>query len=216
MCDVNISISWIRSGRSLVVRYEDLRIDPLKTLRTLAESIAPVSRDRIVQAIDACDIKVLRDNYAIDSRFFRRALIGEWRSVLPAHILHRFAKEEPFRSQFPFLGYKVKAGKDRGKPRNETSISREPAQECFDNGVPFAPILVELLESAPRENRSRWHKILDTASRNCFFRWANAAADEDPLGLEAIPRMTNLAVFVYRPRPDLQAAFPDIFDLNRL
>ena len=48
MCDVNISISWIRTGRASVVRYEDLRVDPLKTLSALAESIAPVSRDRIV------------------------------------------------------------------------------------------------------------------------------------------------------------------------
>jgi len=216
MCDVNISISWIRSGRSLVVRYEDLRIDPLKTLSTLVESIAPVSRDRVEQAVEACDIKALRDNYAIDSRFFRRALIGEWRSVLPTHILHRFAKEEPFRSQFSFLGYKGKVDKDRAKPRNETSMSREPAQECFDNGVPFVPILAELLETAPSEKRARWGNMLDTASRDSFFHWANAAAEEDPLGSKAIPRMTNLAVFVYKQRPDLQAAFPDIFDLNRL
>jgi hypothetical protein len=216
MCDVNISISWIRSRRSLVVRYEDLRVDPLKTLRTLAESIAPASSDRIVQAIDACDIKVLRDNYAIDSRFFRRALIGEWRSALPTYVLRRFAEEEPFRSQLSFLGYEVKVDKDGAKPRKETSIAREPAQERFDNGVPFVPILAELLENAPSEKRTGWGNILDTASRDCFFHWANAAADEDPLGPEAIPRLTNLAVFVYKQRPDLQAAFPDIFDLNRL
>ena len=123
MCDVNISISWIRSGRSSVVRYEDLRIEPLKTLSTLAESIAPVSSDRIEQAIEACDIKVLRDNYAIDSRFFRRALIGEWRSVLPTHVLRRFAEEEPFRSQLSFLGYKVKVDKERANSRKERPIA---------------------------------------------------------------------------------------------
>ena len=58
--------------------------------------------------------------------------------------------------------------------------------------------------------------VLDTSSRDCFFHWANAAADEDPLAAKAIPLLTNLAVFVYKYRPDLQAAFPDIFDLNRL
>jgi hypothetical protein len=216
MCDVNISVSWIRSGRSLVVRYEDLRVDPLKTLGTLAESIAPVSRDRVEKAIEACDIKVLRDNYAIDSRFFRRALIGEWRSALPTHALRRFAEEEPFRSQLSFLGYEVKIDKDRARPQKETSIPREPAQRRFDNGVSFVPILAELLESAPPEKRARWRNVPDTTSRDCFFHWANAAADEDPLGSEAIPRLTNLAVFVYKQRPDLQAAFPDIFHLNRL
>ena len=216
MCDVNISISWIRSGRSLVVCYEDLRVDPLKTLGTLAESIAPVSRDRIVQAIDACDIKVLRDNYAIDSRFFRRALIGEWRSVLPTHVLHRFAEEEPFRSQFSFLGYELKVDKVIANPREKRPIAWQSAPEHFDNGVPFVPILGEMLESAPPGMRTRWGNVLETASRDCFFHWANAAADDDTLGSEAIPRMTNLAVFVYKRRPDLQAAFPDIFDLNRL
>ena len=216
MCDVNISVSWIRSGRSSVVRYEDLRIEPLQTLSTLAESIAPVSRDRVEQAIEACDIKVLRDNYAIDSRFFRRALIGEWRSVLPTHVLRRFAEEEPFRSQLSFLGYKVKVDKERANSRKERPIPRESAPERFDNGVPFVPILAELLESAPPEKRARWRNVPDTASRDCFFHWVNAPADEDTLGSEAIPRLTNLAVFVYKQRPDLQAAFPDIFDLNRL
>lgn len=216
MCDVNISISWIRTGRSLIVRYEDLRGDPQKTLSSVAESIAPASRDRIVQAVDACDIKVLRDNYAIDSRFFRRALIGEWRSVLPTHVLRRFAEEEPFRSQFSFLGYDLKVDKVRANPRKERPIASHSALEHFDNGAPFVPILAEMLESAPPEKRARWRNVLDTASPDCFFHWANAAVDDDPLGSEAIPRLTNLAVFVYKQRPDLQAAFPDIFDLNRL
>ena len=79
--------------------------------------------------------------------------------------------------------------------------------------IPFVPILAELLETAPPERRP---KNLETSSPNGFFGWANAAADEDPLGPKAVPRMTNLAVFVYKRRPDLQAAFPDIFDLNRL
>ena len=216
MCDVNISISWIRSGLSLVVRYEDLRVDPLKTLSTLAESIVPVSRDCVEQAIKACDINVLRGNYAIDSRFFRRALIGEWRSALPIHVLRRFAEEEPFRSQLSFLGYKVKFDKKRAKPRKVKSTVPEPTQKRFDNGVPFVPLLAKLLKSAPPEKKARWHNVLDTASHDCFFHWANATADEESLGAETIPRLTNLAVFVYKERPDLQAAFPDIFDLNRL
>ena len=131
---------------------------------------------------------------------------------MPSYVLRHFAEEEPFRSQLFFLGYKIKVDKKRAKPRKE----RSTAPQCFDNGVPFVPILAELLESAPPEKRARWRNVFDTVSRDCFFRWANAAADEDPLGSGAIPRMTNLAVFVYKQRPDLQAAFPDIFDLNRL
>jgi Sulfotransferase domain len=218
MCDVNISISWIRSGRSILVRYEDLRLQPLKRLSALAKSIAPVSRDRIAQAIDACDIMVLRDSHAGDSRFFRRALIGEWRSVLPTHVLHRFAEEEPFRSQFAFLGYKVEIDKERATPRarEARSIASLPAEEHFDNGARFVPVLGRLLASVPPEKRARWGQVLDTSSRDCFFHWANAAADEDPLAEKAIPLLTNLAVFVHKFRPDLQAEFPDPFDRNRL
>ena len=218
MCDVNISISWIRTGRSILVRYEDLRLQPLKTLSTLAESIAPVSKDRISQAIEACDIKVLRDNYAIDSRFFRRALIGEWRSVLPTDVLHRFAREEPFRSQLSFLGYDVRVDEKTAKPRarKEMSVAPSAVQDHFDNGVPFVPILGRLLASVLPEKRACWRQVLDTSSPDCFFRWANAAAEEDPSGSDAIPLLTNLAVFVHKFRPDLQAEFPDTFDRNRL
>ena len=42
------------------------------------------------------------------------------------------------------------------------------------------------------------------------------AAEDDTLGSTSIPLLTNLAVFVHQFRPDLQAEFPDIFDLNRL
>jgi hypothetical protein len=218
MCDLNISISWIRSGRSTLVRYEDLRVDPLTTLSDLAESIMPVSKERIQQAIDACDIKVLRDSSPVDSRFFRRALIGEWRTVLPGEVLRRFAEEEPFRSQLNFLGYEVEL--DEAEParihRQQPPSDRRLVGERFDNGVPLVPILEELLQNVPPAIRACWEPILDTSSPDCFFNWANAAAEEDVLGAEAIPRITNLAAFVHKQRPDLQTAFPDIFDLNRL
>src|ERR1051326_510533 len=215
-CDVNISISWIRTGRCSIVRYEDLKLKPLETLTTLTASIAPASRDRIEKAIEACDITVLRNNYEIDRRFFRRGLIGEWRSALPAHVLRRFAKEEPFRSQFSFLGYSVKLDKNTPEQRRERSIAPEAPPAHFDNGVPFVPILTELLATAPPEKRARWDNILNATARDCFFRWANAAAEDDPVGSQGVPWLTNLAVFVYKQRPDLQAAFPDIFGLNRL
>jgi len=216
MCDLNISISWINSRRSTLVRYEDLRADPLTKLSSLAASIAPVSRERIEQAIDACDIKVLRDSSATDSKFFRRALIGEWRTVLPVEILRRFAEEEPFTSQLAFLGYEVELDEIAPKQIWRGQTTNQPPGECFDNGVPFVPILAELLQSVAPEKKASWDAILDTSSPDCFFNWANAAAEEDVLGAEAVPRITNLAAFIHKQRPDLQTAFPDIFDLNRL
>jgi hypothetical protein len=49
-----------------------------------------------------------------------------------------------------------------------------------------------------------------------LFPLANAAAEGDIFGAEAVPRITNLAAFVHKQRPDLQTAFPDMFNLNRL
>jgi Sulfotransferase domain len=216
MCDLNISISWIRSGRSTLVRYEDLRAEALTTLSGLTASIMPASRDRIQQAIDACAIEVLRDSYAIDSRFFRRALIGEWRSALPVEVLRRFAEEEPFRSQLAFLGYEIELDEFALQRVLRRQTPKQASGECFDNGVPFVPILSELLQSVAPEKRASWDSILDTSSLDCFFHWANAAAEEDPVGAEAFPRITNLAAFIHKQRPDLQTTFPDIFDLNRL
>jgi hypothetical protein len=198
------------------VRYEDLRAEPLTTLSSLTASMVPVSRDRIEQAIEACDIEVLRDNYSIDSRFFRRALIGEWRTVLPAEILRRFAEEEPFRSQLTFLGYEVELDEIAPIQVERRQTTNQPPGECFDNGVPFAPILAELLQSVAPEKRGSWDAILETSSPDCFFNWANEAAEEDVLGTETVPRITNLAAFVHQQRPDLQTAFPDIFHSNRL
>ncbi len=216
MCDLNISISWIQSGRSIIVRYEDLRVDPLTTLSGLAESIMPISRTRIEQAIEACDIKVLRDRSTVDSRFFRRALIGESRSVLPVEVLRRFAEEEPFRSQLAFLGYEIELAEIAPHRVSRRQTPNQTSGELFDNGVPFVPILTELLQSVAPEKRASWDPILDTSSPDCFFHWANAAAEEDVFGAEAVPRITNLAAFIHRQRPDLQTAFPDMFDLNRL
>ena len=213
MCDLNISISWILSHRSIVVRYEDLRADPVATLRHLTAQIAAVSQDRIRQAVDNCDINILRETNTADSRFFRRALVGESRSVLPAHVLRRFAEEEPFQSQFAFLCYRAEFDLSLGATANEP---QHYTGERFENGVPFAPLFTELLQSLPPEMKTRWDPPLSTFPTDSFFAWLNSPADEDPLGKDAVPWITNLAAFVHKQRPDLQAAFPDIYDQNRL
>lgn len=48
-----------------------------------------------------------------------------------------------------------------------------------------------------------------------FCRWANAACDEDPTPCQA-GRLTNFALYLYRSRPDLQQAFPDVFKTHKL
>lgn len=216
MCDLNISISWIRSRRSTVVRYEDLRTDPFATLGHVTALIAPVSEDRIQRAIESCNITVLRDRDPVDSRFFRRALIGEWRSVLPHEVLRRFRDEEPFKSQLAFLGYDLELADDGPTSRARAGSVLPLQGHRFDNGVPFVPVLLELLESIDPLEKGRWAPASDTSSPKSFFDWLNAPAEEDISKDGAIPRITNLAAFVYKQRPDLQTAFPDVFDTGRL
>ena len=218
MCDVNISISWILSGRSNVVRYEDLRADPFTTLRHLTASLQDVSPQRIVRAIADCDIKVLRDTNKVDSRFFRRALVGESSSVLPAHVLRRFADAEPFKSQLAFLSYSLDLadGADAGRTEPQQQANRDHGGGRFDNGVPFVPIFSELLDSLACEKRQQWNSMFNADDIGSFFRWLNSPADEDPSGEDTIPCITNLAAFIYKQRPDLQAAFPDIYGSTRL
>lgn len=49
-------IMWIESGRSIILRYEDLWRDPALTLSQVTSKIRPVGSDRIETAIDLCDM----------------------------------------------------------------------------------------------------------------------------------------------------------------
>lgn len=55
--------------------------------------------------------------------------------------------------------------------------------------------------------------ILESA-RQAFVAWANVAAKEDPHPARS-PRITNLALHIYRQRPDHQVSCPDVFDRDR-
>jgi hypothetical protein len=45
--------------------------------------------------------------------------------------------------------------------------------------------------------------------------WSEMLADKDRSKTGAMPVLTNLAMAIYRMRPDLQAAFPDVFERDR-
>jgi hypothetical protein len=217
MCDLNISISWMLSRRSSIVRYEDLRANPSTTLRDICARIAPASENRIQQAIEQCQLDVLRGTHQEDRRFFRKALVGEWR-VLPQHIIRRFRDEEPFRSQFLFLGYEANFDQTQDEFFALKHRDRHPKchDQCFDDTVPFAPVLQQLLGSCDPDKRQQWQPVSKASVSASFFQWLNAPAEEDASKQRAVPRVTNLAAFIYSIRPDLQTTFPDIFDADRL
>jgi len=217
IADLNISISWIVSEQAIVMTYEDLRTDPLSTLGKLCSLIRPVTEERIARAITSCELNVLRKKTDVHSKFFRRGLTGEWRSELPKDVIRTFRDEEPFKSQFAFLGYDLNYDIPVEQPARLFSrgLNLQPAESCFDNGVPFVPVLGQILASADPARREHWGAAVNTSSPGTFFDWLNAPADDDVSGKNAIPRITNLAAFIHAQRPDLQAEFPDIFVFNR-
>ena len=58
-------------------------------------------------------------------------------------------------------------------------------------------------------------EVFITPMQDALLAWAGLPAKEDPYRDQAAPTLTNLAIYVYRMRPDLQVAFPDVFAQDR-
>ena len=58
--------------------------------------------------------------------------------------------------------------------------------------------------------------LLRVPSHPNFEQWANAPAEEDPHPPGTVPILTNLAVAIYRSRPDVQSEYPDLFGAHRI
>ena len=93
--DLLISLSWLRTGVSQRVRYEDLWRDPVATLQALTAHIAPVSTDAIDLAVEKCQIDLVRQLPGIDRTFFRHGRVGDWRTAVPASIVALLRDHEP-------------------------------------------------------------------------------------------------------------------------
>jgi hypothetical protein len=216
ICDLNISISWMLSGWSRIVRYEDLLAQPAATLGHLCAKIAPAAQVRVREAINRCRLDSLRKTFEVDSRFFRRGLLGEWRTALPRDVRVSFGRE-PLRSQLAFLGYDVDVVHEEASPLSAASRSNiRESDEYFDNGIFFSPIFWRVLAGLDEQTRRGWEPAFRTTNDLSFFHWLNSPAEEDPFQQSAIPRITNLGAFIHGIRPDLRAAFPDIYQKNRL
>jgi hypothetical protein len=206
MCDLNISISWILSRRSIVVRYEDLRCDPLPSLRRVTDCIAPVSDECLRRAINDCEIGLMRERSKDERRFFRRGLVGEWQTALPAEIRRRFDREEPFKSQRAFLGY------ESTHPVSDEATGVPLSEE----NIPFIPLLTDVFHNAPGKARETWSGADGSQIPEALISWANAPADEDPFTDQVAPQITNLLAFIHRRRADLQQIFFDLFGAHRM
>lgn len=96
---------WVESGRSVVLRYEELHRDPLAELTRATDQIRPLPAERITAAIDACQADTLRSAQRGLRKRIRTATVGDWRNHLTEAHLARFTERhgDVIRS----LGYDV-------------------------------------------------------------------------------------------------------------
>jgi glycosyltransferase involved in cell wall biosynthesis len=81
----------------------------------------------------------------------------------------------------------------------------------FDNGVAIPDSARRAYRGVDPEG-TRWRNPFSTTGPASFFEWLNQPALAGPGGL---PLITHLALQIYRERPDLQRAFPDVLDRDR-
>jgi len=78
---------WLHSGRTIVVRYEGLRRDPLAELTRATNAMAPVDPQRIEQAIEDCRAENMRTRGKQSQWHVSAAQVGEVREGLgEAHL----------------------------------------------------------------------------------------------------------------------------------
>ena len=97
---------WLESGRTAVVRYEDLHRDPVGALTALTSQLAPAPQDKIEHAVEACSADNMRKMGGGKSKHVRAAKVGDSKERLGENHLAIFREQhaELIRS----LGYEVR------------------------------------------------------------------------------------------------------------
>lgn len=98
-----ISLSWIHSGKALVVRYEELNKETESTLVRLTNQIEPVGRKRVQFAMHKCTKDKMRKRAKFLKVNVRKGVIGEGKEVLSDRHLNLI--REKYGAEFAALGY---------------------------------------------------------------------------------------------------------------
>jgi hypothetical protein len=102
----DLSTQWIHSGRALVVRYENLHLDPEGVLLKLSAPLGELPVDQIRKAIDLCRFESLKSVATGPMRsHYRQGRMGSWKSELPSE--HRELMKKLYSDEIAFLGYSL-------------------------------------------------------------------------------------------------------------
>ena len=82
-----ISQSWLRSGKSHIVRYEDLLDNPLETVQDLSDKISPTSEKEVLASVEKNTAERMRAKSKWMAKHIRSAQAGGWKKHLkPIHL----------------------------------------------------------------------------------------------------------------------------------
>ncbi len=210
---LHLSLLWQTSGRTEIVRYENLWQDPVHALTRVADAIFPMKQSRIRQAICACEIETMANQHPGQKEFFRKGGIGAWQKVLPQTFQRALRTVAPFPEQFRKLGYAMDA---IAEPSAEPARLHHPFRKKnrFSNGAPISATIIQAYFNAPTTLSDRWPENLGTEPGS-FWEWLNQPAAADPQSGRTFPTVTELAHQIYLSRPDVQKVFPDLFGQSR-
>jgi hypothetical protein len=223
--DLECSLSWMHTGLSHVVRYEDLWRDTHGELKRLTSSICPVPESRIDLAIERGDLSLMRRLAGEHGRFFRSGKVGNWQGALPQDVCDQLT-QAPYRRIIEELGYSMNPADPIIALPQVPRVSINPFKQSggdtlmdrsdearFENGVMVAPLLVDLYLALCRKHA--WQGDPSSTSEGSYFEWLNRPCGVD--GQDGYGRIliTNLALQVHRLRPDLHQLFSDLQGSHR-
>lgn len=102
---LDMASQWLRSGRSVVVRYEDMHADPVGETKRLTDRIEPVDQATVERAVAAADSRSMKQENRTLKKHIRSATVGDWRNHLTEVHLDIFRRAHAER--LAALGYAV-------------------------------------------------------------------------------------------------------------
>jgi hypothetical protein len=215
---LNTSIAWHQTGRSCVVRYEDLWRDPVTTLTRLTSKLGPLSDEVIESAIARCDFELLRKKAGKHQKFYRQGNVGNWRRELPLFLVNLFRTKPPYPDQLAVQEYSLDFDDPLIDAPRVPLTFHNPFREIdqFENGVLVPPVVADLYCSASRQQRAAWGPPHRCQGESTFYTWLNKPAMEDEGASQGFPFVSNLAAHIYRVRHDLQNRLPDLYGRDRI
>jgi hypothetical protein len=103
---MRLPLRWITSGRTAVIRYEDLHHDPMEALVRLGQQLGPVAEETLARTVEACRAENMRKMATVRPRHVRAATVGDSRDKLDEGHLAVFRKR--YAHLIRALGYEVR------------------------------------------------------------------------------------------------------------